>query len=170
MSIKTAQMTGSSGVRWAMVLLLAAAAFFASYRYASARNGNPGDGANIAALPAIAGAGAGSSGCACCGGTTPPAGADLTKGAEIDGDVQKITVDVSKGYYDPSTIELKAGIPAEITFGQGSGCLAQVQSQELGFFEDLTGGPRTVKLGALEAGTYSFTCGMQMVSGTIVVK
>jgi plastocyanin domain-containing protein len=45
-----------------------------------------------------------------------------------------------------------------------------VQSQQLGFAEDLTSGPKTVKLGALQPGTYTFACGMNMVSGTIVVK
>jgi len=79
-------------------------------------------------------------------------------------------VDVSKGYYDPSTIELKAGVPAEITFSQSAGCTAQIQSQDLGFFEDLSAGPKTVKLPALKAGTYGFECGMSMVFGSIVVK
>ena len=88
----------------------------------------------------------------------------------MTGNVQKFTVDLSKGYYNPNTIELKAGVPAEITFGTGTGCLAQVQSQDLGFYQDLTGGPVTIKLPALAAGTYTFTCGMQMQSGTIVVK
>ena len=41
---------------------------------------------------------------------------------------------------------------------------------DLGFSEDLSSGPKTIKLGALKAGTYAFTCGMQMVTGTIVVK
>jgi Cu+-exporting ATPase len=79
-------------------------------------------------------------------------------------------VDVSKGYYDPSTIELQAGIPAEITFSQSSGCTGQVQSQDLGFSADLTQGSATVKLPALTAGTYGFACGMNMVHGTIIVK
>ena len=79
-------------------------------------------------------------------------------------------INTSKGYYDPSTIELKAGIPAEITFTQSSGCLQQVESADLGFSEDLSTGPKTIKLGALTAGTYGFNCGMQMQFGTIVVK
>lgn len=163
MSSKT--MTGTAAVRWTMILIVAAAAFFASYKYAVARNATPGDGANLAAAPAAGGAG-----CACCGGSTPPAGADVAKSAEIVDGVQKITVDLSQGYYDPTTIELKAGVPAEITFGQGSGCLAQVMSSDLDFYEDLSGGPKTIELGALKAGTYGFSCGMEMVFGTIVVK
>ena len=61
-------------------------------------------------------------------------------------------------------------MPAEITFGQSSGCTAQVVSTELGFSEDLTAGPKVVKLPALDKGTYAFTCGMRMVFGKIVVE
>jgi len=96
---------------------------------------------------------------------------DLVEGtAAVDGNVQKIDVDLSQGYYNPNQIVLKAGVPAEITFGQSSGCTGQVMSQDLGFSEDLTAGPRTVKLPALEKGEYAFSCGMQMVFGKIVVE
>ncbi len=61
-------------------------------------------------------------------------------------------------------------MPAEITFGQSSGCTAQVISQDLGFSEDLTSGPKTVKLAGLSAGEYEFSCGMQMVFGKVVVE
>lgn len=104
--------------------------------------------------------------CSCCTPATTP----KTQGtAEASGGVQKISVDVSQGY-NPNEIVLKAGIPAEITFGQSSGCTAVVQSTDLGFEEDLTTGPKTVKLQGLAAGTYAFACGMDMVRGTIVVK
>jgi hypothetical protein len=194
MSTSTKTAGSDPAVRWALILAFAALAFLASYRFAVARGsvsatasttGTPlaaaaggggccGGGAKSPAAGAGAGAvgGQGSASSAprgggCCGGGGGPA---ITKKAEVVGGVQTIAVDISKGYYDPNTIELKAGVPAEITFGQGSGCLGQVQSQELNFFEDLTSGPKTVKVGALQPGTYTFTCGMQMVSGTIVVK
>ena len=61
-------------------------------------------------------------------------------------------------------------MPAEITFGQSSGCTGVVQSADLGFNEDLSAGPKTVKLKGLKAGTYGFACGMNMVQGTIVVQ
>jgi plastocyanin domain-containing protein len=122
----------------------------------------PGQAGPNAAAQAGAAGGAGG----CCGGGGPK----VSKQAEIAGGVQKIAVDLSSGSYNPSEIVLKAGVPAEVTFGQSSGCTAQVQSQDLGFSEDLTGGPKTVKLPALKAGTYNFACGMGMVSGSIVVK
>lgn len=157
------------GMRWAFIILLAALAYFASYRYAVAANGSASATGTPSAVASGSGAAAGGGGGGCCGGGAP-AGAVTTKKATEESGVQKITVDTSKGYYDPTTIELKAGVPAEITFTQSSGCLAQVQSQQLGFFEDLTGGPKTIKLPALEAGSYPFACGMQMATGTIVVK
>jgi sulfite exporter TauE/SafE/plastocyanin domain-containing protein len=104
--------------------------------------------------------------CSCCA----PAASQKTQGtAEASGGVQKIAVDVSQGY-NPNEIVLKAGVPAEITFGQSSGCTAVVQSKDLGFEEDLTTGPKTVKLQGLATGTYAFACGMDMVRGTIVVQ
>jgi plastocyanin len=114
------------------------------------------------------GAGAGGGGGGCCGGggsSTPIEGT-----AVVAGGVQKITVDMSSGSYNPNTLKLKAGIPAEITFGQASGCTGVVQSQQLGFSENLSSGPKTIKLGALQPGTYGFACGMGMVTGKIVVQ
>lgn len=106
-------------------------------------------------------------GCACCGGGS----AQVTEGAAVtDGGVQRITVDTAGGAYAPNVITLSAGVPAEITFRQASGCLGQVMSDDLGFFEDLTTGDVTVRLDDPRPGTYGFSCGMRMVFGTIVVK
>ncbi len=89
--------------------------------------------------------------------------------ARIENGVQKISVQV--GFkYSPDVIRLKAGVPAEITFGEGQGCTAVVQSQDLGFQEDLSGGPKTVKLQGLQPGTYGFACGMNMVTGQVVIS
>jgi hypothetical protein len=181
---------GSKTLLWVAVASIALVAFFASYRFAIAQSpstvqaatAGSTTAANVGSSAAIAGGAGG-----CCGSSTSGAsgagvtgvggccgpkvnGPKTTKAAAVTGTVQRVAVDVAKGYYDPSTIQLKAGIASEITFGQGSGCLAQVQSQQLGFAEDLTTGPKTVKLPALSAGTYTFACGMNMQSGTIVVK
>ena len=96
-------------------------------------------------------------------------GAPVEGVAQVSGGVQAIAVKVGTTYA-PNIIKLKAGVPAEITFGQGGGCTAQVVSQDLGFSEDLSAGPKVVKLPALEKGTYAFSCGMGMVFGQIVVE
>jgi plastocyanin len=168
------QKADSAAMRWIVIAAIAGIAFLASYRYAVAANSSAQSTSSTGGAPVATAAGGGcgmsggSGGGGCCGGGA--AGPKTTKQADVAGDVQKITVDLSKGYYDPSTVELKAGVPAEITFTQGSGCLAQVQSQDFGFYEDLTAGSKTVKIDNPQAGTYSFSCGMGMVYGSIVVK
>ncbi len=171
--------TKNSGgnARYVILAVLVAAAFFGAYQFAQARTAGSSANAALApqgAAPAGQSAAAGGSGCACCGSTAPTANGvtgDPVEGtAKLEGNVQKISVDLSQGYYAPNVIKLKAGVPAEITFGESSGCTGQVTSNQLGFFEDLTTGPKTVKLDGLDAGEYQFTCGMQMVSGKIVVE
>jgi hypothetical protein len=167
-------------VRLAVIVVLLAVALLGAYRYADANKAQaqaaPGAQAQVAstggntgsASPGSTSAGAAGGGGGCCGGggsSTPIAGA-----AEVAGGVQKISVDLSSGSYDPNVLKLKAGVPAEITFGQSSGCTGYVQSQDLGFEADLTGGPQTVKLPGLQPGQYNFACGMGMVSGQIVVE
>lgn len=168
--------TGGGALRSVLIAGIIIAAFVGSYSLAAARSKGAASSAKSSSGLTQAGNGTiGATGdpgsgaaCACCGGagsSEPIEGA-----AAVEGDVQRITVDLSTGSYNPNTIKLIPGVPAEITFGQSSGCTAQVMSKDLGFFEDLTGGPVTVKLSGLKAGTYEFSCGMEMVFGSIVVE
>lgn len=86
------------------------------------------------------------------------------------GEVQRVSVAITSRGYSPSTIILKAGVPALITFGKGTGCFAGVMSNNPQFYADLTSGPRTVSIPALSPGNYSFSCAMRMVFGTIAVR
>ncbi len=165
-------------VRMLVIVALVIGAFFGAYRFAQARSGN----AQVPSgaqgqLASSAGAGsnaAGGAGCACCGSSAPTEGGltgEKVEGvAKVDGAVQKISVDVSQGFYAPNQIVLKAGVPAEITFANGTGCTQQVVSDALGFSEDMGNGPVTVKIDSPQPGEYPFYCGMQMVYGKIVVK
>lgn len=90
--------------------------------------------------------------------------------AKPSGSSQALAVDTSSGSFAPSQLIAEAGKPIEITFGQGSGCLAEVVFPELNIRQSLEGGPVTVKLPALEPGTYAFACGMDMDRGTLVVQ
>lgn len=167
--------TAPRGLRNGMLLLIVVLAFVASYQIAVAANSGGdavADGGTSGLIPAFNGGAAadGSSpACACCG--SSGSGETIEGAAVVEGDVQRITVDASNGY-NPNVIRLAAGIPAEITFGQGSGCMAQVLSKDFGFFEDLTSGPQTVRIegSALQPGEYTFSCGMEMVFGTIIVE
>jgi hypothetical protein len=83
--------------------------------------------------------------------------------------VQRISVAVTDGY-DPDTILIEAGVPAEITFSEGHGCLGRVVFEALGIEADLEQGGATVRIPALEAGTYGFRCGRDMVHGTLIAE
>ena len=169
--------TGRGAIRSVLIAGIIVAAFVGSYTLAAARSRGAASSATssggltqafngTSAATGDTGAGAA---CACCGGG--PGSSEPIEGvASAEGGVQRIGVDLSTGSYDPNVIKLIPGVPAEITFGQSSGCTAQVQSKDLGFFEDLTAGPVTVKLPALQPGTYAFSCGMEMVFGSIVVE
>ncbi|HET6497771.1 MAG TPA: cupredoxin domain-containing protein [Coriobacteriia bacterium] len=159
-------------VRNVLLAALVATVFLTSYSLATAWSGQgsptattvSGPGVNQAGGFAQSGAGVA---CGCC----PPAGGgQAVEGRTVvEGDVQRISVDASVGY-NPNVIRATAGVPLEITFSQGSGCMAQVFSRDLGFFEDLTTGPKTIQIPALQPGEYGFACGMEMVFGSIVVE
>lgn len=83
--------------------------------------------------------------------------------------VQRVSVSVTDGY-DPAHIVVSAGIPVEITFSEGHGCLAKVMFEQLGIEADLEDGGAIVTLPALEPGVYPFSCGMRMVHGTVTAE
>lgn len=153
------QAGGSSALRWALVGTLVLVAMFGVYRVVTAggnRGASTSSASSSASSPAAAGA-------------TKVTGPVTEGTAIVAGGVQRISVDVTT-VYKPNVLRLRAGVPAQITFSGGQGCTGVVQSQELGFREDLTSGPKTVDLKALAPGTYSFSCGMNMVFGQIVVN
>jgi hypothetical protein len=152
-------------------LIAAIATVFAStYAFASARTASTTEGGAYAsdayygAAYGDAGEAAGS--CACCDGGSAEEVVGVTT---LDGDVQYIDVGIGQGY-EPNVIQAQAGVPIEITFAQGSGCYAEVYFPDFNVFEDLTQGPVTISLPALDAGEYWWSCGMQMVFGKVVVE
>ena len=176
---------GSDRIRWMLVGGLLVVALFGAYKFASASSGRPAlqqavlrqvfassktvpsQGASPAVAAPIACAG-------CAGGASQPT-ADGVTGPQVDGTadrvggIQKITVRVTT-LYSPNIIHLAAGVPASITFSSAQGCTSRVQSQQLGFAEDLSAGSKSVTIGNPQPGTYAFGCGMDMVHGKIVVE
>ena len=158
--------------RYLVIAVFAVVLFAVSYAFASSGSGSPATAGTVGSsndLTQTGGSDGSSAACACCGGAAGSS-EPIEGTAAVEAGVQRIDVDLSSGSYNPNVLILKAGVPSEITFGQSGGCTAQVMSQDLGFFEDLTAGPRTVKVGALEPGEYEFSCGMQMVFGKVVVQ
>lgn len=91
----------------------------------------------------------------------------------VDG-VQVITVKVEDMGYTPDRIAFKAGVPAKIIFDQHgtTECAWDVMSKDLGIkLTALPEGEQTaVEFTPEEAGTYTFTCGMDMLKGTVIVE
>ncbi len=171
---------GSGNGRYWAIGIAIAAAFLLAYGYASSAREVSGaqaaasqaaaPNAGYAAAPAGAngGAGSGGTGCACGSGG---AGQQTVAGSTtVTGGVQKVTIDLTTGRYSPNEITAKAGVPIELDFrGPASGCNGYVQSQDLGFSQDVSNGG-TIRLPALKPGTYTWACGMNMYTGKIVVK
>ena len=184
MSQQNSKTNSTSAARTAAIAVLVGIAFFAAFKFASAQSATSATavspqqvvGGTPAAAPAVVPGQddpVAAGGCACCGDTAPTEGGvtgePVEGAAQVADGVQRISVDVSS-VYSPNVIKLQSGVPAEVTFGQGAGCTAQVMSRDLEFFEDLTQGPRTVRIAALEPGEYGFSCGMEMVFGKFVVE
>jgi hypothetical protein len=173
MAIDKRPKNDSNAARYAIIGVLALAAFFGAYKFASAgsASGSGSTAQTVAGTQAAAGTQGAESGggCACCGGAATAQAAPVEGRPTVSGGVQRINVDV-KLQYSPNVLRLKAGVPAAITFSAAQGCTGIVQSQDLGFQEDLTTGAKTVQFKSLKPGTYGFACGMNMVHGLIVVE
>ena len=97
---------------------------------------------------------------------------DKGQKAQVVNGVQKITVTVDGGY-QPETIQLEKGIPAEITFDRKdpSGCLAQVKFKAFDILEDLPLGEKTlIRFTPEQSGKFDYSCGMEMIYGHYTVK
>ena len=162
-------------------LLVAAAvvlAFFAAYGIAAGRfpstSVNSSIGAPVAgelvdpAASDPSDAAVSAFGGSCCGAGSEAV--ETTGSAVVEGDVQRIAVDVSAGYFQPSVILVEAGVPVELAFSQGAGCMAEVMFKDFGVFENLANGGAVVSLPELEPGAYGFSCGMEMVFGTVLAE
>ncbi|MEW6732872.1 MAG: cupredoxin domain-containing protein [Acidobacteriota bacterium] len=74
--------------------------------------------------------------------------------------------------YEPVSIQLKRGVPAQITFLRmdENNCGEKFLLKELGIQKSLlVGQPVIVELTPEKTGDYSFTCGMGMYRGTLTV-
>lgn len=161
----------ATGSRWVAVAVLLAVAFAASYAYAVSSRGAASAPVSAIAAQVPAGSTGKTAPCACCssGGATTQQ-TTVAGATTVIGGVQKVSIDLTTGSYSPNYITAKAGVPVELDFkGPASSCNGYVQSQQLGFSQDVSNGG-TIKLAALQPGTYTWACGMNMYTGRIVVK
>jgi plastocyanin domain-containing protein len=84
----------------------------------------------------------------------------------------KITILVENGVYNPARVQVAANKPTELTFirKDASPCASTVVFGDLDISAELPKDkPYVVKLPALAAGEYAFTCSMQMYRGALIV-
>lgn len=92
--------------------------------------------------------------------------------SETDDHMQEIEVIVDGGY-QPETVVVKQGLPAEIKFKREdpSSCLEQVVFPDWGINEFLPEKKvHSVKIDTSKPGVYQYACGMNMFHGKVVVK
>ncbi len=86
--------------------------------------------------------------------------------------VQEVTITVAGGY-EPSEVRLRKGVPARLRFirKDTGGCSEALLIPDFGVEESLPGLSETVvEFIPDKAGSFSFTCGMRMLKGTLVVN
>lgn len=97
----------------------------------------------------------------------------LYKPSEVKTDEGELIVTVENGVYQPARLKIPAGKPASITFIRKaeSPCAGTVVFSDLNISEELPiNQEKAIQLPALEPGTYSFTCQMQMYRGELIVS
>ena len=88
-------------------------------------------------------------------------------------DKKIVNLTVTEKGFEPSSVDVKPGsdVVLVITRKTDSTCAKQVQVASKGPKADLPlNKPVTLKVGILEKGEVRFACGMDMVSGVLVVK
>ena len=89
-----------------------------------------------------------------------------------DTGVQRIKVTV-KGGYSPDVIVLKKGVPAELEFyrDEASSCSEEIVFPDFGVSRRLPAFETTrVRLTPERAGEFTYTCGMSMMRGKLIVE
>jgi len=99
----------------------------------------------------------------------PKAGAEPKAGEQT---AQEVTI-VVQGGYQPSEVTLKKGVPARLRFVRKDtgGCADVLRIPDFGVEQPLPGLKETVvSFVPDKVGSFPFTCGMQMMKGTLVVR
>jgi hypothetical protein len=92
------------------------------------------------------------------------------QGAKPGSTTQRFSIAIGGAGYDPDHILAKTGSPIVLTVAQGEGCASGFGIPQLGLFRDNSSGPVTVRISKPKRGEYTYTCGMGMVTGTLVVR
>ena len=93
--------------------------------------------------------------------------------AEVDvGGVQEVSITV-RGGYSPDTIVVREGVPVRFNFyrDETDSCSEQVIFGDFGIARDLPAFKTTaIEFTPDKAGEFTFTCGMNMIRGKLIVE
>lgn len=92
--------------------------------------------------------------------------------AALNGARQTVNMNVTSwGSYEPSVITVREGVPVDwnITGADFMGCADTLILPAFGVNERLRTGPNLVQFTPTKAGTYTFSCSMGMIRGTMIV-
>jgi len=87
--------------------------------------------------------------------------------------IQKVTVALTEKGYQPGSLKLRRGIPAQVTFLRkvSATCGTQVVIPEYDIKRDLPLNESvSVAFTPSKSGTFTFSCGMGMLRGSLVVR
>ncbi len=87
------------------------------------------------------------------------------------GDVQEVSMRVEAGYYEPSNLTIKAGVPVrwKIDGTEAYGCTSILTIPSLNISKPLRSGENIIEFTAPQRGTLAFMCSMGMVRGSFTV-
>jgi len=86
--------------------------------------------------------------------------------------VQRVTVALTEKGYEPTSLKLRRGVPAQVTFIRkvSATCATQIVLLDYAIKRDLPlNEPIVLSFTPKKSGTFSFTCGMGMLRGALVV-
>jgi len=87
--------------------------------------------------------------------------------------VQKSTVALTEKGYEPNSLKLRRGLPAQVTFIRkvATTCGTQIVIADYDIKRALPlNEPVVVEFTPKKSGTFSFTCGMGMLRGSLIVR
>lgn len=107
-----------------------------------------------------------------------PAGVSAQKrgkrgAAKGSGRVQAVRVDLTERGYEPASFKLRRGVPARVTFTRkvSATCATEVVLPEYGIKRALPlDEPVVVEFTPKKSGEFTFSCGMGMLRGSLVVR
>ena len=97
---------------------------------------------------------------------------EATTMATMQKDTQTATVEITDKGFEPSSLKLKAGVPAKVTFVRKTDetCAKEVVIKEYKINRQLPlNEPVTVEF-TPRKGEFTFACGMDMIKGTLIVE